>query len=311
LEEFIASQKLKLDFSNFYTRDVIDEVEFSKKNNDQWRPSEVLADAVTPLSTNFCDGSIEDSFMTANNGSRSSASGRYGCGDNGGQTSYLNQPRLTERVAPPTAANSVKWMRSNVVDSLWPATVSGSNSPVEGESPIVVHPRGNPMTIENGEYLGAYDAINGSRDRNNGVDGTQMNMIMVSGIVPSRVGQSYGGLHNFPRFLENWAGDRLFLSGAFLQLNFSTYATAPFDQESWQPGNPAPLPGAGGDEWIGYYAPPNRVWGYDVGLQYTPAGPVARRFKFSQPTRSEFYSEPAASDPYIRNLCRSISTNCP
>jgi len=130
--------------------------------------------------------------------------------------------------------------------------------------------------------------------------------------VPSRSGQSYGGLHNFPRFLENWSGRRLFLSGAFLQLNFSTYATAPFDQQNWQPGEAAPTTGPGPNEWIGYYSPPNRIWGYDVGLQYAPAGPVARRFKASLPARSEFYSEPAANDPYIKNLCRSISTpaNC-
>jgi hypothetical protein len=197
------------------------------------------------------------------------------------------------------------------VDSLWAATGSGTGSAVEGESPIITHPQGNPMRIEGGAYSGAYNDINGGRDRNDAID-TQMNMIMVSGIVPSRVGQSYGGLHNFPRFLESWSGRSLFFSGAFLQLNFSTYATAPYDLENWQFGNPAPTPGAGGNEWINYYSAPNRYWGYDVGLQYTPAGPVARRFRFSLPTRSEFYSEPAATDPYIKNLCRSIpGATCP
>jgi hypothetical protein len=312
LEEFI--EKLNtVTFGNFYTRQALDTTNFAKKEKDKWRPSEVLADAVTPLSKNFCDGSIEDSFMIAGNGTAATISTSYGCTDNGGETSYRNQPRVTEPVIATNALNGVKWMRSNPIDSLWAATSSGTDRAIEGESPIIVHPSGNPMKIEGGQYSGAYAAINGDRDRSSAVE-TQMNMIMVSGVVPSRLGQSYGGLHNFPRFLENWAGRTLFFSGAFLQLNFSTYATAPFDQESWQPGNPAPIAGSGGNEWIGYYSPPTRAWGYDVGLQYTPAGPVARRFKFSQATRSEFYSEPAASDPYIRNLCRSVSatpTNCP
>jgi hypothetical protein len=309
LEEFLT--KLQLNFSNFYTREDLDETNFSKKDKDKWRPSEVLADAVTPLSQNFCDGSIEDGFMIANNGTAADISNRYGCTTNGNSTSYRNQPRVTETVIT-TASSNVKWMRSNVVDSLWAATDTGTNRAVEGESPIVIHPQGNPMKIEGGAYSGAYADINGNRDDNAAID-TQMNMIMVSGIVPSRVGQSYGGLHNFPRFIENWANTSLFFSGAFLQLNFSTYATAPFDQENWQFGNPAPTTGASANEWIRYYSPPNRFWGYDVGLQYSPAGPVARRFRFSLPTRSEFYSEPAATDPYIKNLCKSIrpANECP
>jgi hypothetical protein len=310
LEEFITpAQRLNTaDFSNFYTRDTLDNTQFSIPTADQWRPSEVLADAVTPLSSNFCDGSIEDSFMTASNGSYVNVSQRYGCSNSDNETSYGNQPRLTDSV---TSANGVRWMRSNVIDSLWAAFDTGSNKAIEGESPIFIHPQGNPMTISPpGDYRGAYSTIAAGRSRIDGVDGTQMNMIMISGIVPSREGQSYGGLHNFPRFLENWSGKKLFLSGAFLQLNFSTYATAPFDQQNWQPGEAAPTTGTGSNEWISYYHAPNRIWGYDVGLQYAPAGPVARRFKASVPARSEFYSEPAANDPYIKNLCLSISTNC-
>jgi hypothetical protein len=313
LEEFLGTDKLALDFSNFYTRENLDQTEFSKKANDRWRPSEVLADAVTPLSLNFCDGSMEDSFMVGDNGTPASVRERYGCtisGTGGASTSYRNQPRIpTQEISTPNALNKVKWMRSNIVDSLWLATyTNNTDKPVQGESPIIIHPNGNPMQIEGGAYAGAYADINGNRDLINAVN-TQMNMIMVSGVVPSRLGQSYGGLHNFPRFIESWAGTSLFMSGAFLQLNFSTYATAPFDQQNWQRGEAAPTPGAGNDnEWIRYYAPPNRFWGYDVGLQYTAAGPVARRFRFSLPTRSEFYSEPAATDPYIKNLCKSIRT---
>jgi hypothetical protein len=317
LEEFVT--RLNDSFTNFYTRNVADDANFAVKGNDQWRPSEVLADAVSPLSTNFCDGSIEDSFTSSGNNGTAPTTAyvqtRYGCAsdNNNNITSYLNQARTRDSV---TAVNQIRWMRSNIADSFWSAQVTSTqvpaNPPIEGESPIFIHGSGNPQTIRQGYYgataSGGYSTLNGGRDLISAVDGTQMNMIMVSGIVPSRPGQSYGGLHNFPRFLENWNGKDLYMNGAFLQLNFSTYATAPFDQENWQTTDAPPTTGS---EWIAYYSPPPRRWGYDVGLQKASPGPVARRFKFSLPTRSEFYSEPAANDPYIKNLCRSISANCP
>ncbi|MEM1425976.1 MAG: hypothetical protein AAGF75_05425, partial [Cyanobacteria bacterium P01_H01_bin.130] len=55
-----------------------------------------------------------------------------------------------------------------------------------------------------------------------------------------------------------------------------------------------------------YYRAPLRRWGYDVGLQYAPAGPIASRFVTLGDTRSEFYSEPTADDPYICLLRRTI-----
>jgi outer membrane receptor protein involved in Fe transport len=114
-------------------------------------------------------------------------------------------------------------------------------------------------------------------------------------------------MHNFPRLLEDWAGRRLYIAGSFLQLNFSNYATAPFDQEAFEEGT-APTP----TEVIKYYEPPTRVWGYDVGLQYAPAGPLAQRFVTFSSIRSEFYNEPPANDPYISNLCRAIpGGRCP
>jgi hypothetical protein len=156
--------------------------------------------------------------------------------------------------------------------------------------------RGNYVNMQDNKPLIAAD------------NGVQMNMITVAGTVPSREGQSYGGLHNFPRFIENWGGRDFFISGAFLQLNFSTYSTAPFDQEQWQFNQPNPVSGAGGNEWIAYYSPPNRRWGFDVAMLYAPPGPVAERFRSPDPTRSEFYSEPAADDPYIAQLANCART---
>jgi hypothetical protein len=123
-----------------------------------------------------------------------------------------------------------------------------------------------------------------------------MNATIISGLIPSRDDQGYGGLHNFPRFLEDWSGD-LFIQGAFLQLNFNTAGTGPFDLDAWNPGD---TPANG--ELINYYSPPNRRWGYDVGLQLAQTGPIAARFVAVGRPRSEHYRELPIEDPYVTNL---------
>lgn len=322
LEEFVAAQRLNTTtFDNFYTRTDLD-LTFARPDSDQWRPSEVLADAVTPLSTHFCDGSIEDTVSSAGSTvlAANLARDRYGCSD-GNITSYLNQARPSQAVAPVSIgadAKGVRWLRSTVADS-YPLSLpnSATDNPAEGESPIVFRAGdygNNPALYIDGNnirpYEGSYFPLDGPKkplvDAPNGI---QMNMIMVSGLVPSRANQSYGGLHNFPRFIENWRDDELFISGAFLQLNFSTYATGPYDQDRWEVSQ---TPDGAIAENIPYYDPPLRRWGYDVGLQYAKAGPVAERFKFAEAIRSEFYSEPPSDDPYINSLrtCAQQPNNC-
>jgi len=153
-----------------------------------------------------------------------------------------------------------------------------------------------------------YFRINGS-DENIGrraippAQNTRVNSIVISGIGPSRTGSAYGGLHNFPRFLENW--NYLWFSGSFLQLSFSNYGTAPFDNDAWEISQSPST----STERISYYSPPNRLWGYDVALQLAPAGPAAARFVTSSNVRNEFYNEPPANDAYIKALCESLRAN--
>ena len=130
---------------------------------------------------------------------------------------------------------------------------------------------------------------------------TRVNAIVVSGIVPSRREQSYGGLHNFPRFLEKWDAPLNF-NGSFLQLSFSNYGTAPYELEDWEIGDGV----VEKNQNIKYYGAPKRLWGYDVALQLSPAGPAATRFVTSSKNRNEFYSEPAVNDPYINLLCEVV-----
>jgi hypothetical protein len=132
---------------------------------------------------------------------------------------------------------------------------------------------------------------------------TYVNALFVAGIVPKRPNQTYGGLHNYPRFLQNWNSVNMYISGAFFQLNFATAATGPYEQDAWEAGSPPQNVAGGTDiESIGYYRAPQRRWGYDVGLLYVPPAPIARRFVNFKIPRSEYYREIAADDPYSINL---------
>lgn len=70
---------------------------------------------------------------------------------------------------------------------------------------------------------------------------TEFNLVLITGNVPTRDGQYSGGFENFPRFLENWSGKTVDISGGFIQLFRSKYATG-----NWSYGN--------------YYRAPNRDW---------------------------------------------------
>ncbi|MFM7325513.1 MAG: hypothetical protein ACKO4L_11405, partial [Nodosilinea sp.] len=73
------------------------------------------------------------------------------------------------------------------------------------------------------------------------------------------------------------------------------------EQVAWEAGqNPTTFPII--NAFIEYYQPPNRRWGYDVGLLYVPPAPAARRFVTFGTPRSEYYRELPADDPYVVNL---------
>ncbi|MBD2055960.1 hypothetical protein H6F88_07995 [Oculatella sp. FACHB-28] len=334
LEEF--QDPLPDDFTpaQFYNRRNIN-TNFAALTTDQWRPSEILADGVTILSDNFCDGSIEDGIITAELPNPSGANlstlldeqrtgengSVYGCLIDAGTapqqnviTSYLNQNRPNKN--PPAATvNRVqtRWLRVNPYDQGSPILISRSGNPSRASASL-------PSIVENeygyapadGQSYYPYPTDATDEPLNVARANTRVNSIIISGIPPSRVGQSYGGMHNFPRLLENWRDKKLYIAGSFLQLNFSNYATGPYDQDAFEVGS-ATRPDSNPDgELADYYYPPIRVWGYDVGLQYAPAGPIAQRFVTFASIRSEFYDEPPANDPYISNLCRAINAaRCP
>ncbi len=318
---------------------------FGNPDNDPWRPSEVLADAVTLLSNSFCDGSVEDAYRLSTlpnpNAGQTDLANRYGCRLSGAQfTSYLSQNR------PKSGSTEINWARENPIESI-------NNDPVNivGTSPILFSRNGEAMvynpntpgtpTIDpyTGDYHRFSDVLgNTAHGRKTPIvqSNAWVNVVMISGNVPSRNNQGNGGLHNFPRLLERWnLGSRILkIRGSFIQLNFSNYATGPYERDAWEPrsiGNGAVAttmqgafcsgspcqPVAGTNSTNGsnalnilFYGAPVRDWGYDVGLQYMPSGPVSKRLVIPDAPRTEFYREPRADSPYVCQLRRAINFPC-
>ncbi|MFN3680381.1 hypothetical protein [Thermosynechococcus sp.] len=314
IEEF--TQRLQDDWGNFYSRNTLD-TRFARPESDTWRPAEILADAITILSDNFCNGSAQDYFAEAGNLGGYSGTGSNARVDNNNfyptcsqrnRTSFLNANRPRTRLQ--LANNEIwkSWKRETPFDPSSPIYVDGDGIPwVEAHKRL----NGQPDQLIVDYYKGDYYTFDNARSRND-AQGTRVNAVFVSGIVPSRPTQAYGGMHNFPRFLEGWG--TLWIQGSFIQLNFSTQATAPFDQDQWEISSTTPSDNKCRDvnqafncqaesaERIKYYKAPTRLWGYDVGLQLAPAGPVAKRMITPGRLRNEYYSEMPADDPYINQL---------
>ena len=312
LEEFTQTLD-DTSFNNFYTRNTLD-TQFARPNQDLWRPTEILADAITIISANFCDGSYIDGWLTAGEGvgitltDTPGAEGidvvrDYGCTGgtgSGDRTSFLNFMRPEAPIA------IADWHHENPFDDTSPVALSRHGDPWfvnRSTSTLTAYGNGTHDYFEPTDFNSQPNRLATTIAE----DDTRINAFMISGVVPMRSNQSYGGLHNFPRFISQWVSANfstqraLNIAGAFFQLNYSNYSTGPFDQDAFETHQDASV-----TTFIPYYYPPQRLWGYDVGLQYAPAGPIAQRFIAASALRSEFYSEPAADDPYMENLCRAM-----
>jgi hypothetical protein len=76
----------------------------------------------------------------------------------------------------------------------------------------------------------------------NSTGNTEVAMAMVSGLVLTNASAASGGVHNLPRYLENWGGVTHVIRGSLVNLYSSKIAIDPYG--------------------TGYYSPPDRVWGF-------------------------------------------------
>ncbi|MFN3362210.1 MAG: hypothetical protein ACK421_12425, partial [Pseudanabaenaceae cyanobacterium] len=150
-----------------------------------------------------------------------------------------------------------------------------------------------------------------------------------------------GGLPNFVRLLENWTGVTLKITGGFLQNTRSKIATGPFSQTApyattqtaalnyasdmqtlWinrfdntraDQGLSSfrPFPASVTSESIPYYAPPVRLFGFDVGILTQSADLFSSRFSLPIDKPDEFFRETDLDDPYIKQLMCALETDDP
>jgi hypothetical protein len=161
----------------------------------------------------------------------------------------------------------------------------------------------------------------------------EFNLVMATGDIPARPGDNNGGLQNLPRFLENWQtpAQTASIAGAFIQTNRSSYASAPYfsvmdtdaayDYAQRPPGmfgNTSTDPkddsskyrSNAGSGKIGYFLPPTRNWGFDVGLLSQPPDLFAQ--KFSLPDEiidpDEYFREVSRDDDWVKGLlCSKVA----
>ncbi len=273
---------------------------FANPKVDKWRPVEIVGDAVGILSGRFRDGNIQDGFTIDRSFSvrpgepavPAGASQRRGHGI----SSYMNQNRPSGPLANPnkyvTIPGPSEWKHVSTGDTTTPIIIDRNGQVIKSDG--TAYPKDQFL-----HFVDSNDQWNDSRGADvQRAEPTNINAMFISGIIPSQAGASYGGLHNFPRLTEYWESIDLTIFGGFFQLNFSTSATAPFDADAWEPGT---RPQTSRDR-ITYYGAADRNWGYDIGLQYAPAGPISRRFVTIGRPRSEFYRELPVEDPYVMNL---------
>jgi type II secretory pathway pseudopilin PulG len=154
---------------------------------------------------------------------------------------------------------------------------------------------------------------------------TEFNVIVASNDVPSRkisatIGETNGGVQNLPRFMENWQGLTTSIAGSFIQFKRSAYATAPyqsvindstagsllktkiFNEDLAGTSANYRIQNLAGN--VGYFAAPNRDWGFDVGLLSQPADLFAQKFTLpsSQKKPDEYFREISRDDQWVKSL---------
>ena len=144
---------------------------------------------------------------------------------------------------------------------------------------------------------------------------TEFNLIVASNDVPSRalsstLGDFNGGLQNLPRFVENWKDLTNSIAGSFIQFKRSAYATAPYQSvlsntlvfDTASTNATYQIENFGGR--VGYFVPPNREWGFDVGLLSQPPDLFAQKFTLptSQKKPDEYFREISRDDDWVKAL---------
>lgn len=146
---------------------------------------------------------------------------------------------------------------------------------------------------------------------------TTFNLIFYGGDVPSDPENllSNGGVQNLVRLIENWqkpSQQKTKIQGAFMQAGRSKFATAPLQQaagdatESNLFGYPMKYYIGTGDRKHGIFSPPNREWGYDVGLLSQPTDFFDSQLSDPVVEPDEFFREVSRNDAWVKALLCAV-----
>ncbi|OCQ96564.1 hypothetical protein BCD64_01310 [Nostoc sp. MBR 210] len=166
---------------------------------------------------------------------------------------------------------------------------------------------------------------------------TTFNATFVLGNSPSRPEEVSAGLQNLVRFLEAWSvkvrnatdpnafnssSKTAKISGSFIQLKRSTYSTGPIapildarTSITSSATNNLSLfdytldnyPTQNGDGVLPSYSPPDRKWGFDVGLLSEQPDLFAQRFTLPSTGRpNEFFREVGRDDAWVKTLLCAV-----
>ncbi len=192
----------------------------------------------------------------------------------GGETDETGQG-VPSRGADPGmtfATNNALYVKGHFnADGHLDSTSSANNSaivPEVGEVPVALF--ADSISILSGSWSDAASSSSSSTKKP-GASSTEVAAAIVSGLIPTDArtpgnptgnGRSSGGVHNFPRFLESWSGDDLYIRGSLVCLYESETDNSP-----WR---------------IDYYSPPGRKWGFSklfLEGTYPPGTPLLRTYR--------------------------------
>ncbi|NET33411.1 MAG: hypothetical protein F6K19_15550 [Cyanothece sp. SIO1E1] len=148
-------------------------------------------------------------------------------------------------------------------------------------------------------------------------ENTTFNLVTAVGNTPARPGEPDGGVANFLRLLEDWDNVNARVAGSLMEFDRSAYATAPFQPllttfntnggifnylQSYRTGNSSGR--------IPFLEPPNRLFGFDVGLLSQLPDLFSSRFTLPSPgAPNEFFREMNRGDMWIQTLlCAKTTT---
>lgn len=159
-------------------------------------------------------------------------------------------------------------VRSSNWSSNWATTNPGSSNTTDGEDNSIT-----PAFMPN---LGTYWPGSGSsRDTKFSPTVSEISTCLLTGIVPTDSHQHSGGVHNYPRLLEQWDGTGLYIRGSMVALFASKVATEPWS--------------------IRIYSGAGRYWGLHQSLTNAghdvPLEPIllnAQRLRYTELSKSEY-----------------------